>query len=381
MKTANKKPSRKRGSTSRPPTRSGKRASKTPTTLQATRLKVLTWNVAGAKFLEKEQGERSKLRKKLNVQLRLLLQELEPDFVLLQEIVRYGKDESHADDLVDRPDGYKYKPSRVIDTNNHSHPRKWLKYFERGGWPKGTYLAQGLGILWRDDILHGNIWEFEPIPQFQQYLYTEEVYLQTGLYTGDRDTEPRVAVVAHFILSRGKVTHDVFLVNLHLTTLKGEREGKPRLDSEGAQIRMNQIEAVFHGIVSRHTEWLDEQPNGQKVERGASVWILGGDFNCTPNSPTIARIKAMNFLDLNPEKGTGSKRGRVGHPASDLTLDYLFAGPKYIAFDHLSAEREVLRNPEPLHTVSGKNSKRIDLDASDHFPVFGSFTIPDRSSN
>ena len=54
--------------------------------------------------------------------------------------------------------------------------------------------------------------------------------MDSGLYFGDRNTEPRAALVSHFIYDSGPSTGDpkpldIFVVNLHLTTLMMEREG------------------------------------------------------------------------------------------------------------------------------------------------------------
>ena len=99
-------------------------------------------------------------------------------------------------------------------------------------------------------IKHGTpifpVWDLSNLlqsaPQNKNKHLIEKVHLDSGLYFGDRNTEPRAALVAHFIINpnpvgSSKATNtndckplDIFVVNLHLTTLMMEREGVPEID-------------------------------------------------------------------------------------------------------------------------------------------------------
>ena len=190
--------------------------------------------------------------------------------------------------------------------------------------------------------------------------------MATGLYTGDRDTEPRLALVAHFVVGDDPNPRDVLLINLHLTTLKGEREGFPERDDLGSQIRLGQIDVVLRGIVSRYNDWWQKEKAARKEieKRLPPVWIIAGDFNCTPESPEIVKMKRMNFLDLNSAKGRGNK-GSGRPPTPEITVDYIFAGPMYWAFDPHAVEHTVAANPTPL----------IQVAISDHYPIVASVPV------
>jgi endonuclease/exonuclease/phosphatase family metal-dependent hydrolase len=325
------------------------------------RIKILNWNAAGAKFLERAKAKREEFKREMNRQLQRLSEDHGPDFMVLQETARYGNI-SCPEDLIDPPLGYYYKTSIAIDTEKQTHPSKWKRFRERGRWASDAYLAQGYGILWRQEIHHCPIWDFTP--RLGPDIQVEEVHLDTGLYTGDRSTEPRLAVVAHFVLfGPDEVPLDIFIVNLHLTTLKGEREGLPERDDLGSRIRRAQIDTVLHGIVSRYNEWRAQTETG--ASRMPAMWVLAGDFNCTPDSPEIAKLSRMNFLDLNPHKGTGTKAKGLAPSGATIAVDYVFAGPKYVALSPYITKRLIEANPKPLYTVA----------VSDHFPLIAELPI------
>jgi len=201
----------------------------------------------------------------------------------------------------------------------------------------------------------------------------EIVRLETGLFTGSRDTEPRLAVVVHFIIDSHDKPLDIFVVNLHLTTLKGEREGSPDKDAAAARVRRQQIDVVANGIVSRYNEWAaekvkEEKKKDKQFKRMPAVWVIGGDFNCMPLSPEISAMGQMNFIDLSPHKGPGTKGDHVPIVDATITLDYLFAGPAYYSLDPYLAKIATDRNPTPLEPYK----------VSDHFPVLADVPLPSK---
>ena len=84
--------------------------------------KVLNWNVAGAKFLEKPEKEREEFREELNNELERLIRRNSPDVVTLQEIVKYGENE---EDIFRTIKGYEYHPFPLIDSKSLSIRAKW----------------------------------------------------------------------------------------------------------------------------------------------------------------------------------------------------------------------------------------------------------------
>jgi endonuclease/exonuclease/phosphatase family metal-dependent hydrolase len=212
--------------------------------------------------------------------------------------------------------------------------------------------------------------------------YIEQVRLESGLYFGDRNTEPRAALVVHLVydprvetdkLKETRKPLDIFVVNLHLTTLMMEREGIPEIDEQASRIRIAQLSIVFNGIVSRYNSWRQQgypqrgvlrPPEPREIfQRHPPVWVLAGDFNFTQESSEYAQIRRQNFIDAVPQKGNGTKAKGAGTPAT-LTLDYVFAGPKFISLDPLIEERG-LRDNAVDHNVF----------ASDHYPMFASIPL------
>jgi endonuclease/exonuclease/phosphatase family metal-dependent hydrolase len=346
---------------------------------------VLNWNIGGAKFLEmKCRTDRDKVRVDLNNALRNLIESHrpKPDVVTLQEIVRYRERGSdRLSDLIDPIDGYRYCPFPLIDSERLSSKAKWNKVKLDSDWATDTYFAQGNAFLFSKAAPCFPVWDLSdvntPAPGDRDH-FVEQINLESGLYFGDRNTEPRAALVAHFIYDPhpGK-THqrkplDIFVVNIHLTTVMMEREGIPDIDAAAAHIRQNQMDVIFGGIVSRYNTWKQQEypergksrhaAAGESIDRHAPVWILAGDFNFTPESEEYERIRRFNFIDVVPQKGDGTKAKGAGNAAT-LTLDYVFAGPKFIALDPLIEEKGI-----------ANNSVNHDVAVSDHYPMYA--TIP-----
>lgn len=341
---------------------------------------ILNWNIGGAKYLEEKKTKRKKTREMINKELRQLIRRYNHPFVVtLQEIVRYGKSAQTAEDIIDPVRGYHYFSFPLIDSDRLSSKAKWNKVKRLGGWSANTFFAQGNATLLRNDVPHFPVWDLSRVGACRRRAdrhFIEQVNLESGLYFGDRNTEPRAALVSHFICDpkgRGEKPLDVFVINLHLTTLMGEREGIPEIDLEATRIRLSQIDVVFRGVVSRYNTWRaqgfpergikrDPAP-GERHDRYPPVWILAGDFNFTEESTEYQRIRRMNFIDVVPKKGTGTKAKGAGNPAT-LTVDYIFAGPKFIALDSLITEA-LIKDNEVDHQVK----------SSDHYPMYANVPL------
>jgi len=353
------------------------------------RFTILNWNIGGAKFLEeKTKNERKRTRSALNRALRQIIRtrELAPDVVTLQEIVQYREpDDDKTHDILDTIGGYRYFPFTLIDTDVVSARAKWEKVLRDSDWHRDTYFAQGNAFLVKKDAPVFPVWDLSDLrqksPATDKEHFVEHVHLDSGLYFGDRNTEPRAALVIHFIYDPGSGSGhrkpvDIFVVNLHLTTLMKEREGVPEVDTLAEQTRLSQLHIVFNGIVSRYNSWRQDRypERGEKreprdhedFERHSPVWILAGDFNFTEDSVEYMYIKRRNFIDtvLHSRKitqwGSGTKAKGVGNDPT-LTLDYIFAGPKFVSLDPMIEERGISDN-KVIHDR--------DLRASDHYPVY-----------
>jgi hypothetical protein len=390
-------------------------------------IRLLNWNVAGAKFLETEgMAKRQEYRNRVNEDLVNCIQNLReraPHVITLQEIVQYQKpSEKQKDpnlppipptDFIDAtrfPD-YTYQSFPLIDNERHSHTSKFKKveniWRKDPDWEEGTYFAQGNAIMSRKDLPLLPVWSLARSTRAdriskavtQQTInnnhLVENVILESGLYFGDRNTEPRSALVSHFVFDRDdslnyqeKITtvengtekteykpkpQDVFVINLHLTTLSNEREGIPEIDEKAIKIRLEQLSIIFNGIISRYNHWAnsgfkmrDKQPEimeGETIHRFKPLWILCGDFNFTPRSEEYNYIIRRNFVDSIPQKGSGTKASGFNAEAS-LTLDYIFAGPKFIALeDHIGT-----------HFFKGNFVDQNTI-CSDHRPMFAKIPL------
>ena len=346
-----------------------------------TKFKILNWNIGGAKYLQEKEDKRSVTREQLNIELKELIRKHKPQVVTLQEIVQYGKSSQDFNDIIDEGmiENYHYYPFRLIDSDRLSSTAKWNIIRKDGGWDPKTFFAQGNAILFRDDLRHVPVWDLpasSTLKPKQDGPFIEQVNLESGLYFGDRDTEPRAAQVAHFVSSpKGKDGKplDIFVINLHLTTLTMEREGIPGIDLEASKIRLAQLGIIFRGIVSRYNLWKQRKfpergikrspKEWEAFERYEPVWIIAGDFNFTPESKEYETIMRMNFIDVVPNKGHGTKAKGPGNPPT-LTVDYIFAGPKFITLD-------------PVITEEGIKSNSVDAEVrgSDHYPMVAKIPI------
>lgn len=358
-------------------------------------LKVLNWNIGGAKYLQLKSmnssncsdGRKSRevFRERLNAVLVDLIEKNSPDVVTLQEVVRYEEngDEPNAQHVVDVPANYEYFALWLIDTQHHSHQGKWDKVRAEGEWAEDAFFAQGNAILIRKTTSFFPVYGLPAVGQRHSPSVTrdriEVVKLESGLYFGDRNTEPRAALVAHLVLDQLTDEHgnnqqlkrplDVFVINVHLTTLMFEREGVPDIDEEAAQTRLRQLNIVLDGIVSRYNKWRKDRfkvrgkeakpRESETRERHAPIWVIAGDFNFTPESIEYLTLVRKGFIDLLPTHHLGTKASGLGNRPT-LTLDYVFAGPKFEAIDPDFAEQGMKGNH-----VQWDQSTTI----SDHFPL------------
>jgi endonuclease/exonuclease/phosphatase family metal-dependent hydrolase len=356
-------------------------------------LKILNWNIAGAKYLELRSKEsktntlpentREAFRKRLNEALKKLIETHEPDVITLQEVCRYedGKDRN-PHHVIDAVKDYEYFPHWLIDTQHHSATGKWDKVRAMGEWAGQAFFAQGNAILIKKNIPHFRPFDLPAIGQEPDVSLPrdriEVVKLESGLYLGDRNTEPRAGLVAHLVLSQlhnGKSYEklerpiDIFVVNLHLTTLMKEREGIPELDSDGSQIRMRQLDIVFNGIVSRYNKWKKDDfrirgehiapKQGETHTRHSPIWVIAGDFNFTRESAEYHSVIQRGFIDMIQNHQIGTKTSGLGENPT-LTVDYVFAGPSFEAIDPGIARDETVQNHVEVNPQT-----RI----SDHFPL------------
>ncbi|OGP49626.1 MAG: hypothetical protein A2Y79_04830 [Deltaproteobacteria bacterium RBG_13_43_22] len=346
--------------------------------------RVLNWNIGGDKFLELAGDTRLKFKRELNSELTELLQRYHPDVVTLQEVTRCRTDTAEIEDLIEPIHGYSYYPVPLIDSTLIPARSKWAKVRQAGHWPAGTYFTKGNALLVRTDAPLFGVWDLPaigstPVSLAERSVAIEHVHLESGLYFGDRNTEPRAAHVAHFVFASAKPRDigtsgsrplDVFVVNVQLGTVVGERQGLPNLDVEAASRRKAQLEIIVHGIVSRYNNWRHagypfrgqrrSPEEHESFDRCTPIWVLAGAFNFTETSEEYEFVKRMNFVDTVLDKGAGTKASDAGR----IVLDYVFAGPMFVAMDPRIIHAQALRMNIVDHSTK----------VSDHFPIIA--TIP-----
>ncbi|MGI6250225.1 MAG: endonuclease/exonuclease/phosphatase family protein [Anaerolineaceae bacterium] len=157
-------------------------------------------------------------------------------------------------------------------------------------------------------------------------------------YEGTRDTDPRFA-----ILTRLKQEPYPFLINLHLTTLVGERSKNAWQEVVDAAViaRQQQIAKVL-GLMEEH------------VLLKGLPFILMGDFNAEPQEYTLRGMleEEKQFVRLVPEKAIDTHV----HAGS---VDHIFFFPA----NRLIEYRCRVVNSETAHAVS------------DHLPVVADLII------
>lgn len=347
---------------------------------QEMHLSIVSWNIAGAKhLLESDEEERKRKIDEYREQLKVVCQRCEPHVVFLQEDVCYKKEKTEREWLT--PDCFNvegaengnkwiYKTDRcvIIDTEKHNHPERWVKYREKGKWELRDYLAQGSTTLWRNDVCPVSVWDRtkngsvliheENKSDSNNKRVSEVVAIDNGIYTGFRDTEPRAAFVHHFSLQG----HSFYTINVHFTTLKGEREGYPEIEERGDAIRVGQAKVILNGIVSRCNEWR------ARNDLTVAPWIIGGDLNATPSSQVINEFTKRRFLNISRVSTQQGTKRKGGEEAPELTLDYIFIGVEYHAFTRIDYSRDV-QDHGTLLTGPGHDC------ASDHFPIASEVTV------
>jgi len=371
-------------------------------------LKVLSWNICGARFLDleeksetrNEEPPRESFRKAINKTLRKLIREHEPHVIALQEVAEFSASGniSRKESMLDIPDEYIYLPSMILDTARYPFQNKWQNARQKGGWSTDSYLAQGNAFLVRQDLpvfpaailpVPGMLFEdycraisppFEPSRNLQSLV--SEIPLHPGLYFGDRDTEQRGCSVLHIVLGEpkskmGEPHHpplDIFVLNTHLTTLISERT-RETTNPEAEKIRMKQLQTIIGSIIERFEGWYNGgfKIRGKKVEptpfethdRRPPAWILTGDLNITPGSKEYNYlINEKGFKDPADQKCTGTKKqDRDSEPP--ITLDHI-----------LARQSTKLFHKKHRYELSGRCSVlTIEGNPSDHYPLLAILSI------
>ena len=341
-------------------------------------VRIMSWNMAGAKLFERLDPAPGSATKSYTTAFRKVWQQSispwlaathddKPDIILLQECIGFKDRSASSSDrwqsgnaiLREIFSGYSCFFFPAVTSHNHPHPGKWKRYTEGGSVsnfvPAHVDIQQGYGICVRSGVSSRRLWLPCPDPQNAPpdadrvgpdcVSCFEPINITTGLYLGNRDTEPRMVIMGRAMLESNGNQRYLNYLNIHLSTLSGEREGNVRLDRSASAARIRQIELILDNVVSAYQE-ATRYRIPESIKHGErDIWIIGGDFNTTPDSAEIALIRRAGFVDTIPDKTiedanptstfqdrVGSKwsLGDMGNPP--IVLDYIFCGLEQFTF-------------------------------------------------
>jgi endonuclease/exonuclease/phosphatase family metal-dependent hydrolase len=166
------------------------------------------------------------------------------------------------------------------------------------------------------------------------------------LYQGNRDTEPRYALLARI---KKEPIHP-FIVGVHLTPLVGERKEKegswplPGKAKEAQDLRAEQAKRLID-LLEKH------------VLKPEEVAFLLGDFNAVPGEPCISSVlENEGFVRLVPTKGPGVTHLKL---KAREPIDHIFVYPRNRLVEY---QCWIIDTPDARK-------------ASDHLPVVADVTV------
>ncbi len=376
-------------------------------------IKIMSWNMAGAKLLGKLDSPPNNVASSYikaygnvwehSVKPYLSVPPNDPDYpdiILLQECIGFrdtqrkssGRWQSGEHILQEVFRGYRCFFFPALSSFTNPHPRKWQKYREGSGikeyLPDDIEAQQGYGICIRDDQrlrkiwVTDNSWENADVPRGDYHLCFEEINTTTGLFLGDRDTEPRLVIMGRMKVGvQGVDGRYLNFINVHLTTLKGERVGNIRLNRKGSSLRQQQLDLILENVISAYSEEDAYRIPRISSARKEDIWIVGGDFNALLDSEELISVKRMGFVDGNPDKhlmdaNRGSQydnqigtKWSLDNPDQPLTMaDYILCGLERTTFP--IGGIDTTNSRRPFRPVFG--DKEFE---TDHAVLYASFKI------
>lgn len=299
---------------------------------QKARFRLMTYNIGGAR---KNFG--SVLSNVIEV-----VKEASPDILVVQEATEFQDADGDWHSVLSQiaPAGefaghVHFEPT--LSMREYMHVRKAL--FVDGIFNDWRDWRQGNAILSR--------WEFVRLgdPSKPGVPRSVPLYL-TPLYQGNRDTEPRYALVTR--VNRAPIFP--FVVGAHFTTLvaEREREGGPRplpgRSEDAAILRFRQAKRLVD-LLERHV-----------LERGKVIFLLG-DFNAVAGELCISSVlENEGFVRLIPIRGRGPE---ATHPKALEPIDHVFVYPQDRLTDY------------QCWTIDSPTAQR----ASDHLPVVADVVV------
>lgn len=295
-------------------------------------LRVVTLNIAGGeKNFEEFPHDTQKSRQNSLISL---INHLNADILCLQEVSQVvdadGLTHSLLDELV-KAGNYDYSYyGQTLSMVTHLQVKKDVMvkgiFNDWWNWSKGNAILSRIPFGRLSDPTRPGLPRNVP-------LY------QPPTYEGNRDTDPRYA-----LLTRLKQPPYPYVINLHLTTLVGERQPQflPNKIEEARHLRSEQIRRLLD-LVREH------------ILKENEPLVLMGDFNATRDEFGIAQLleDENGFIHLTPD-GTSPS-----HEGLEEPIDHIFFYPKERLLDYT------------CWIDAGELSRK----ASDHLPVVASLSI------
>lgn len=264
-----------------------------------------------------------------------VIKEISPDILIIQEAVEFQNAEGVWHSALDRiaqagEFGKHVHFAPVLSLREHMHVQKAsFVYSLFNDW---LDFRQGNAILCR--------WEFGRLGDPSKPGLPRNIPLyMTPVYQGNRDTEPRYAVLAR--VNRAPIFP--FVVGVHFTTLVAEREkeGGPRPLPDRAE----EAQALRLKQAKRLLDLLREYA----LEPGEVVFLMG-DFNAIASESCISSVLEGEgrFKRLTP-----SQAKMATHPKVTEPIDHIFVHPSSRLIDY------------QCWIVDSPTARR----ASDHLPV------------
>ncbi|NLN71130.1 MAG: hypothetical protein GX142_10205 [Chloroflexi bacterium] len=266
--------------------------------------------------------------------LELLVKHINADILCLQEVTQYMDADGLTHSLMnvfekagDYPHAFFGK---IISMETHMQVKKEVMvkgiFSDWWNWSMGNALHSRFPFARLADPARTGM--PRNIPLFQPLAYE-----------GNRDTDPRYA-----LLTRLKEAPYPFIVNLHLTTLVGERPPDlvPFKKEKAQLMRFQQISRLLDLIRTYILE--QNQP-----------LIVAGDFNATEDESGLRHLLSDDpgFVRLRPENDGPT------HPDLPRAVDHIFFYPRTRLVDYA------------CRIEAGELSRR----ASDHLPVVAELQI------
>lgn len=308
-------------------------------------LQVVTFNIGGARKLRQPPHKPVKLGGEVAIALKQHLQPATPTFIALQETGFITWETGHSSSahqaLAENMGGEVYRAYFAPELNTYMQPHGNL--WNRAVYEGARAAGEGNGFVTN---LPFAAWDWETFSHTQDH-WTHTQISHAQLYSsGNRDTQPRNLMVASLAHPQYGA---LYLLNTHWGTLSGEKrheEQHPRTQA-GEALRMAQATETLRVVQElRAAE--------QHVGKAPRPIILCGDFNATPDAPSLQALQTA-FELLTVENPPQEAYSHLGH---QILIDHVL----------VSDPQGIL---PPARTFVQTDVVFNDL--SDHLPVIAIF--------